>query len=340
VSGALDIFCHILSPAYCDAANAAAESPLHTFARAQAIPAMVNLDARFRIMDQFDDYRQVPCLASPSIEMIAGSEKSPELARIGNDTMAALAAEHPDRFPAFVAGLPLNNSETALEEAERAVDDLDAAGVQLYTNIDGKPVDHPDILPIVELMAAKKRAVWLHPIGGMTTPDYPTEKVSKFDLWWAFRWPHESSVAMGRLVFSGIFDRYPELVVITHHVGGTVPMMEGRLDSGLKLLGTRVLPGEECAIDTPLREKPINAFKRFHADTASFGSSAPIACGRAFFGIDRILFGTDMPFDPEQGPGSIRGTLTAIDALDLTAEERDAILSGNARRVLNLHGVE
>ncbi len=307
------------------------------FQRAQANRVMTDLEARFRVMDGFPGYAQVPSLASPTPEQIASPEQSPDLARIANDAMAAMVAAHPQRFPSFVGTLPLNNPDFALREAERAVRELGAAGVQILTSVQGQPLDRPEFLAVFELMATLNRPVWLHPTRPMTTADYATESVSKFDLWWALGWPHETSVAMGRLVFSGVFDRHPTLVVITHHAGGTVPMMAGRLGSGLELLGTRTPPEHSQAIQTSLREPPLAAFKRFHADTATFGSSAAIECGAAFFGWDRMLFATDMPFDPEQGPGYIRATLQALDALNLTPVQRHAVLSGNARRLLHLN---
>ena len=141
---------------------------------------------------------------------------------------------------------------------------------------------------------------------------------------------------MARLVFAGVFDRWPDLVVITHHCGGMIPMMEGRIESGLQLLGTRNPPHLADTVKTDLQERPIDAFRRFHADTASFGSRAAIECGMSFFGLDRMLFATDSPFDPEQGPGYIRETLRAIGEMDLNSEQRTAILSGNAERLLGL----
>ena len=333
----LDIFCHCLPPAYVEAAGRMAERPSFMFQRAQANRVMVDLDARFRVMDAFPGYRQVPSLASPSPEQIANSAGAVDLARIANDAMAGMVAAHPDRFPGFVASLPLNHPEAALEEARRAIQVLGAAGIQILTSVAGQPLDRPEFLALFELVAELGRAVWLHPTRPMNTPDYPTETRSRFDLWWALGWPHETSVAMGRLVFAGLFDRYPELVVITHHGGGTVPMMAGRLGSGLDQLGTRTPPGQAAAIATSLKEKPLPAFRRFHADTATFGSAPALACAAAFFGWDRMLFATDMPFDPEQGPGYIRATLEALDeleALGLDAGRRTAVGSGNARRVL------
>jgi len=304
--------------------------------RAAKIPVMANLDERLRVMDLFPGYVQVLSLASPPLEVIGGPDLARDLARLANDGMARMVSEHPDRFPSFVASVAMVDVEGAAQEAERALRELGACGVQLFSNIDGRPLDEPEFRPIFALMAEEDRPLWIHPARGMNVADYRTEDHSKYDLWWALGWPYESSLAMGRLVFAAVFDRWPELKVVTHHVGGMVPMMEGRLSHGLELLGTRQPPGMEASVRTELVGRPIDAFRKFYADTASFGSRAAIECGLGFFGCERLVFGTDMPFDPEQGPGYIRGTLKAIEQMDLSAEDRNAILSGNAKRLLKL----
>ena len=306
------------------------------FERAQKMPVMVDTEARLRMMDQFPGYCQILSLASPTIESIADPDESPDLARIGNDSLCAMAANHPDRFLGWIASLPMNNPEAAMAEIERTVQQLGAVGVQFYTNVQRHPLDEPQYLRVIEHAAAIGCPIWLHPIRLMTSADYPVEDVSKFDLWWALGWPYETSVAMARLVFAGLLDRWPELVVITHHCGGMIPMMEGRIESGLQLLGTRNPPDLSHAVKTALKERPIDAFRRFHADTASFGSRAAIECGMSFFGLERMLFATDSPFDPEQGPGYIRETLRAIREMELTDAQRDAILSGNAKRLMGM----
>lgn len=333
----IDVFCHCLPPAFCDAANRLLKQPLLMFERAQKMPVMVDTEARLRMMDGFPGYHQILSLASPTVEAIATPEESPELARIGNDALCAMAAGYPDRFPGWIASLPINNPEAAMAETDRAVKELGAVGVQVYTNVKGDPLDQPQYLQVIEHAAEAACPIWLHPIRPITAADYPNEEVSKFDLWWALGWPYESSLAMARLVFAGLFDRWPELTVITHHCGGMIPMMEGRIESGLQLLGTRNPPHLSDAVKTDLKERPIDAFRRFHADTASFGSRAAIECGTSFFGLDRMLFATDSPFDPEQGPGYIRETLRAINEMNLTEDQRTAILSGNAERLLNLN---
>ncbi len=330
----IDVFNHILPPEFAAAVDRLATRRLLMFDRARQIPAMAVLDARLRVMDQFPGYRQILSLTSPPVEALVPEDHAAELARVGNDALATLKDQLPERFPGFVASLPMNDTQAAMREAERAVNELGAVGVQLYTSTNGCPLDRPETLELFGLMAELNRPVWLHPIRPMTSADYPSESVSKYDLWWAFGWPHETSIAMGRLVFAGVFDRWPNLAVITHHVGGTVPMSAGRIESGLALLGTRNPPEHVAAVATDLQEPPLTAFRRFFADTASFGSRAALECGRDFFGIDQLLFASDMPFDPEQGPGFIRDTLRAIDEMNLTEADRRAILENNLKKLL------
>ena len=332
----IDVFCHCLPPKFCEAANRLLKKPLLMFQRAQQVPVMVDVDVRLKMMDEFPGYCQILSLASPTVETIAEPDQSPELVRIGNDSLAEMAVRNSNRFPGWIASLPMNNPDAAIEETKRAINEMGAVGIQIYTNVNGRPLDQPQFLQVIEHAASIGCPIWLHPIRPMSIADYSTEEVSKFDLWWALGWPYETSLAMSRLVFSGVFDRWADLNVITHHCGGMIPMMEGRIESGLQLLGTRNPPHLADAVKTDLKEPPIDAFRRFYADTASFGSKAAIECGQSFFGNDRILFATDSPFDPEQGPGYIRSTLAAIDQMDLTAEQRTAILSGNAKRLLKL----
>ena len=333
---AIDVFCHYLPPKFSERALEINSAPPFMWTRALKMKVMVDLDARLELMESFPGYRQIPSLVSPPIEMLGSPGQTPELAKIANDEMSQIRRSHPDLFPSFVASLPLNNPDASMEEAERAVKELDAAGVQIFTPVLGEAVDHPKFLQIFELMGSLGKAVWLHPAGGMNRPDYKGEDYSRFESWWVLRWPYESSLAMYRLVFSGLFDRYPDLPIVTHHSGGIVPMMEGRLGSGLDLLGTRTPPEYEEAIAPKIGERPLDAIRRFYADTATFGSRPAIECGLEFFGVDRMLFASDMPFDPEEGPGYIRETLRAIREMDLSDEESRKILSGNAERIFGL----
>src|SRR5260370_476511 len=131
--------------------------------RVRNVPTISDLDARFRVMDEFGEYCQFLTLPAPPIEAMAGPEKSPELARIANDGLAELVRKYPDRFIGFGASLPWNNPDAALQELDRAVSQLGARGCQIYTNIAGKPPDAPEFQPLFEEAARRDLPIWMHP---------------------------------------------------------------------------------------------------------------------------------------------------------------------------------
>jgi predicted TIM-barrel fold metal-dependent hydrolase len=258
------------------------------------------------------------------------------MAQVANDSMAEICARHPDRFPGFVAALPLNNIDAAIVEAERAIKTLGAKGVQIFSNINGHPMDEAQFYPLFEKMHQLDYPLWVHPTRAATTPDYSTETRSKYDLWWAFGWPYETSNFMGRLVFSGIFDKLPDLKIITHHLGAMVPYFEMRAGPGLDQLGTRSDDPEDNAALGRLKKRPYDYFRMFYGDTAVFGSISATECGLTFFGSDHVLFASDAPFDPEGGSGYIRETLRVLDGITCSIEDRQKIYEGNAKRLLKL----
>jgi aminocarboxymuconate-semialdehyde decarboxylase len=176
----------------------------------------------------------------------------------------------------------------------------------------------------------------MHPARGEDFPDYLTEDKSLYEIWWTFGWPYETSAAMARLVFSKIFDRLPDLKIITHHAGGMIPFFEGRVGPGWDQLGARTSDVDYRALLQELEKRPLDYFKLFYADTATFGSRMAILSALDFFGDDRILFASDSPFDPEGGPMYIRETIKILDALDVSDETRRKIYEGNAVRLLRL----
>jgi aminocarboxymuconate-semialdehyde decarboxylase len=332
----IDIFPHILPKPYFERMLAVAPPQLHMGKRMRSIPVLVDLELRLRIMDRYEGYAQVLTLASPPIEIIAGPDRSPELARLANDSMAEIVDRHPDRFLGFVASLPMNDPDASVAEIDRALGQLHATGVQIFSNVNGRALDGPEFAPIFARMAQHRLPIWLHPTRTPAAADYEGERRSKYDLWWAFGWPYETTIAMGRLVFSGLFDRHPDLAVITHHLGAMLPYFEMRAAGGLDQLGTRTEDPDDAVALAKLRRRPFDYFKMFYGDTAVFGSTSALECGLAFFGVDRVLFGTDMPFDPEQGPGFIRDTIGALDRVRASAGDKVKIYEGNARRMLRL----
>lgn len=332
----IDVFNHIFPKAYFERMLKLAPNGKDLHKRVREIPSIVDLDERFRIMDGFDDYRQVVCLGAPPIETYGPPPVSTDMARLANDGMAELTMKYPDRFPGFIASLPMNDPDGLLVEARRATEKLGAVGVQIFTNVLGRPLDEPETMLLFDLMAELDRPIWMHPARGADFPDYKDEQKSLYEIWWTFGWPYETSAAMARLVFAGLFDRLPNIKIVTHHLGGMIPYFEGRVGPGWDQLGTRTSDEDYRALLRKLAKRPLDYFRMFYADTALFGAREATALGIRFFGVERTLFGTDSPFDPEKGSAYIRWTIEVIDSLDLAPEEREAIYEGNARRLLKL----
>jgi aminocarboxymuconate-semialdehyde decarboxylase len=249
--------------------------------------------------------------------------------------MAELCAAHPDHFVGYLASLPMNDPDAAVKEAERAFKN-GANALQIHSNINGEPLDEPKFFGVFETAAKHGKPVFLHPSRTAAMADYPGEKKSKYEIWWTFGWPYETSTAMARLVFSGLLDRLPELKVLAHHLGAMVPFFEGRVGPGWDQLGNRTSDEDYKSLLKQLKKRPLDYFKDFYADSAVFGSRPATECGLAFYGEDRVLFASDSPFDPEKGPGYIRDTIAILEKLDLTPAARDKICFGNAQKLLGV----
>src|SRR5262249_10494357 len=306
-------------------------------AAATAFPRLNTLwdiDARLKLLDQFGDYAQVLSLANPPLELLGPPEATPDLARMANDGLAELTRREPARFPAFIASLPMNNIEASLAEIERAVHDLGAKGVQVFTNVAGEPLSAAKFRPIFAAMARHDLPVWVHPMRGPQFSDYAGEQASADEIWFTFGWPYETTAAMTRLVYSGLFDELPGLKIITHHMGGMIPYFAGRIDLGFRQIffGARDRNPGAAALKKP----PRDYFRMLYADTALNGEAAATRCGHAFFGTGNCLFATDAPFDAEAGAGLIAKTIAAVQALEIGAAEREQIFSGNAKKLLKL----
>lgn len=330
----IDIFTHILPQRCYEKLLEKAPPKFYMDKRFKGILSLRNLEKRFQVMDKFEDYSQVLTLAAP-LEIIAGPHDTPELARLANDEMAEIVTKYPDRFVAAVACLPMNNKEAAVEELDRAIKELKMKGVQISTNINGKPLDAPEFSFVFEKMAEYDLPIWIHPVRGENVADYGTEDRSKYQIWICFGWPYDTSAAMTRIVFSGLFDRYSNLKIITHHLGGMIPYFDERIRDGYDEFGTR---SEEDAksLLTQLKRHPFEYFKMFYADTAVSGSIPAMECGLAFFGSDRILFGTDMPFGLEEGYKKMRKNIESIEGMTACVDDRKKIYELNARRLLKL----
>ena len=301
------------------------------------IPFLHDLDVRFRMLEEFGgEYRQILSLSAPPIESINPDPQiTTDLARLANDSMAELVRRHPERFPGFIASLPLNHPDASVAELERAVQDLGALGVQVFSNINGLPLDDERFFSLFQTADRLGAPILLHPARGASVADYPGEPKSRYEIWWTFGWPYETSAAMQRLVFSGLFDRLPGIRIVAHHLGAMIPYFEGRIGYGLDQFGTRTADEDYEGLRKSMPRRPLDYFKMFWADTAVFGSRAATVCGLQFFGASQVVFASDAPFDPEGGSLYIRETIKVIDSLEISGDDREKIYRGNAERLFH-----
>ena len=320
----IDVFPHILPKKYFEELRKKAEGVDFSELSGWVIKnrALSDMDTRLRLMDRYPDVVQVLTVATPPLETLVSPSEAVELARIANDEMAELVVKYPDKFVAAVACLPLNDIDAAIEEADRAITELKLKGIQIFTNINGEPLDTPKFRPLYEKMAQHNLPIWIHPWESPIMGS-PTKGSSKIIQEWVRRpfleaigWEFETSLAMMRLALAGIFKDYPEIKFITHHCGGMVPACARRIMIWVN----------------------IEHMRKFYNDTAVYGNTPGLMCGYAFFGGDHLLFGTDMPLGSTSsgGYGRTLETIRSIEEMDIPALDKNKIFEDNAKQLLNL----
>lgn len=281
--------------------------------------ALTDPDVRYTSIAELGDMKQVLTLGQPPIEVAADSQKAVALAKLANDAVAEFTARHPDKFIG-TASLPMNNMDAALKELDRAINTLKLKGVQIYTNVNGKPLDSPEFLPFYEQMVRYDLPVWIHPLRDSSEPDYPVEENSKYNLTQLLGWPYATSMAMARLAASGVLERYPNIKFITHHSGGVIPYLAQRIErSPFKF--------------EKLHQPAINSLRLFYNDTAVQGNLANLMCAYAFCGAGHMVFGTDYGM---ASPDMVKLTVKTINEMAITDGEKQKIFSENAVRLLKL----
>ena len=324
----IDVFCHIVPPRY----KAALDKTIGQVAMVDVIPTMYDMEQRFRVMDKTEGLMQILTVSLPPLETIPDRKKSIALAKLANDEMAELVLKYPDRFAAAIASLPMNDIDAALKEADRAIKDLNFRGVQIFTPINDKPLDSPEFMPLYQKMAEYNLPIFIHPHRGDDYADYRTEKASQYSLNTLFGWIYETSTAMIRLTYSGVMEKYPGLKIITHHAGAMIPFLQQRVidfaDFGEMRLKTNLKQN--------LRKPVVDYLKMFYVDTAIYGNTPGLMCSYALYGAEHMLFATDFPYDTQFGLRHNRATVTAVQKMNISDEEKKMIFEGNARSLLRL----
>jgi predicted TIM-barrel fold metal-dependent hydrolase len=312
----IDAFAHFYPPAFMERLFGL-NVPLPVFV--QRTPSFESESFRIEELERNEIETQVIALGTPAFDDLFESKQNAaasELARIGNDGIAEMAAHHPQRFIAAVT-LPLldpNALDESLKELERAVQELNVKAIQLYTRTANVGVDDARFDPLWEKIAGHDLTVLLHPTRGMDNP-----LAHDYLLWLTFGWPLDTSLVMLRLVYAGLFQRFPNLKILTHHLGAFIPFMAARVQ------GVNYTLERTGGIQL---EKPLlDSLRLFYGDTAVNGYAPALEAGHKFFGAEHILFGTDYPYVP------IAPQRNAVLNWELASQEKNKILEGNARRL-------
>ena len=332
----IDIWTHFLSRAYVQHLSDEGGGGRNSFFLAQR--ALRDVDFRLRVVDDQGDYRQVLTpLPAPLVfdaQSMATSPAFADAVRRNNDELAAIAACHRDAFAGFVGATPINDPDSATEEAIRCVRELGALGVQLEADAMGVPLHEDRYEPLFDAIEKLDAAIWLHPCRTPERPGFAPD-TSPFMLWQIIGWPVDTTIAISKLIFSGIYDRHPDLKLIAHHGGGVIPHLSGRIEMMPRLAGLDPSGSLSEALDR-LEREPIDYFRLLYVDTAMFGGEHGVKCVADFFGRDRMLFGSDAPFDAQGGSYFIPRTTADVGGAIETASAREAIFRGNAERVLGI----
>lgn len=331
----IDAFCHILTPQYLanrDKKAITGWSIQKSAEYSKTLPALVDLEARFRIMDRHPEVLQVLSIATPALEKMTTPKDAVYLAKIANDEMAELVMRYPERFVAAIACLPWNDIDATLKEIDRTIQDLRFRGIHICTDINGRAIDSPELMPVYEKMAEYDLPIFIHPVRAATSPDYENEEMSKYGMWTNIGWPHETSKAMMRLSCSGIFEQFPKIKFITHHAGGTIPFLDDRIRGGADFNEMKI----GYRYEAPLTKKVTDYLRMFYNDTAVYGNTPALMCTYAFCGAEKMIFASDLPFDSQGGYRYLRDTIRSVNEMTISDAERNKIFSENAIKLLRL----
>lgn len=315
----IDGFGHVMPKSVCDALL-----KLYPSQEAKELSVLTyfgDMENRVRVLDKHHIDKQVLTLARPPIWINMPANVVLEMTKRANDGVAEVAALYPDRFIA-VGTLPLPTEEY-LDEFDRCIKDLGMAGIQILSNINGKNLDDPAFRPFFAKANQTNTPIWLHPqLHAEWSQQYLLDKI--------FGWPYDTTLAMCRLVFSGIMEQFENLNIVVHHMGALVPHFSERIKGFYDARG--IFPRANFA---PLKKDPLEYFRRFYGDAVLNGAVHAFECGYKFFGPEHIVFATDYPFGPKQGEEWMAGAVHQVETVTLPQQEKDLIWSGNLLRIIN-----
>jgi uncharacterized protein len=282
-----------------------------------------NIERRLEHMDELGIDIHVLTIPAPGADRYEG-EGAIKMARTANDAISAICKRHPKRFIGFFT-LPSCSVRASLDELERSVKELGLKGFGCFANLNGQALDREELFPIYERLAKYELPVYIHPTAPLASEATGIDIMPTLIFGWAF----DSTVAMTRLVYGRVLERFPQINWVVADVGGVLAFFAQR---AINIYTGRT---EEIRHKYGLSENPLDSFRRFYVDTADHPATT-LRCVKDFFGPDRMVLGTNYPYGPEEGRVLVKNSLKAIDGLDLNAADKEKILGGNAAGILGI----
>lgn len=330
----IDSFCHFSFLETLDLLETHGGKKPHVFRKLfENVPTLIDVNARLDLMDsqKIDKSILVPLpWLETTPEVHRDTEKCNIVAKKTNDLLSNLIKNYPRRFYG-VALLPTTTGEIMANELERAIKELNFIGGFMVVGPTVKPPDHPDYETFYKKAVELNAPIWIHPSSPPHHPDYMGETNSKYQIWQTLSWLHDTSTAMVRIVFSGIFLRYPSLKLIIHHHGALIPLFSQRMQLGWDFFENTLKNKQP----TPIEEPYINHFKKFYCDTATQGYEPKILeLTHSFFGNEKLLFGSDAPMDDSFGQKFTQLAKNSVYDMSISKKEKENIFSNNIRRLI------
>jgi predicted TIM-barrel fold metal-dependent hydrolase len=270
---------------------------------------------RLTMLDRAGIDLQLLSVSAPSVYRLPATLRT-GLARQLNDELVSLADESAGRLRTL-ATLPLPDVNAAVREVERVLDDPRVAGVFACTSIDGMPLDDDRLRPLWHVLSEREAPILVHP----TVAPCP-QGTEDFALSLALGFMGETTNCVGRLAYSGTFERHPGIRWVFTHLGGSIPFVYHRFDNYY-----HQFPQCREHVGRP----PSEFLRRLHFDTVTTHLPA-LKCTLATFDASQLLFGTDYP----HVPGGLEPFTDVIRRAELPVREHEGVMGGNAHRVFNL----
>ena len=280
-----------------------------------AVPGHRDIDFREKDVAQQGVDVGVLTLTTPGTH-VESPEVAVRFARLVNDAFARIVRERPAHFRSL-ATLPLNDPAASVAELKRAMDELGMRGAMLFSNANGVALADARYEPLWKAADELGAVMHIH-------PEHPVSVQAMTEFWLMplVGFLMDTTVAAAHLVFAGVSERYPCITWVLGHLGGAIPFLAERLDRGYEAF-------PECRAN--ISRKPSEYLREFYLDTVNFDPRA-LQLAIDFCGVDHILAGSDYP----HAIGSIPKMRAALGALRVSELEREKILGGNARRLLNI----